>query len=149
MKQLILVIVLSVLSVKVFAQFPLGSSKESITAYFANNVQYSSFHEFKTTGGNDAMCYIKTRILGDYTFYFNPDGTCGAFIETYDRKQLNEIIWRYDRKFCRISLTEWIDEDNSVRITLLLHPKKGANYVSLIYKQVEHTEVGINTLAVN
>jgi hypothetical protein len=149
MKRLFLIIVFSVLALKVFAQFPLGSSKESIAAYFAGNVQYASFHEFKTPDGIDAFCYTKTRILGDYTLYFNEDGACSTFVETYDRKALNEIIWRYDRKFCRVSATEWIDEDNSVQITLVPHPQKGANYVSITYKPVEHSEFVTNTLAVN
>lgn len=149
MKQLTLIVVLSLFSAVAFAQFPLGASKENITAYFADNVQYASFQQFKTESGKDAFCYTKTRFLGDYTFYFNPDGTCNTFIETYDRDLLDQITWRYDRKFCRTSLTEWVDEDHSVRITLVLHPKKGANYVSFTYKYVEPAKVDVNTLAVN
>jgi hypothetical protein len=149
MKQLIRIIVLSVLSVKTFAQFPLGASKENIIAYFADNIQFASFQEFKTTSGSDAFCYTKTRVLGDYTFYFNQDGTCNTYTETFDRKQLDELIWRYDRKFCRISAGEWRDECNAVRITLFLHPKKGANYLSLTYRLLEPAKFDINSLAIN
>ncbi|MGZ3778312.1 MAG: hypothetical protein ACXVI9_12400 [Mucilaginibacter sp.] len=149
MKRLTLNIVLLLLSATAFAQFPLRASKENITAYFADNMQYASFQEFKTKSGNDAFCYTKTRILGDYTFYFNQDGTCNSFTETFDRKQLDELTWRYDRKFCRISATEWVDEDNSVHITLSPHPKKGANYMSLTYRSVEQAIIDPNTLAVN
>lgn len=149
MKQPILIIGLLMFSVTVFAQFPLGASKENITAYFAGNVQYASFQEFRTKAGNEAFCYTKTRVLGDYTFYFNHDGTCNTYTETFDKKQLDELIWRYDRKFCRISATEWLDEDNSVHIRLLLHPKKGANYMSLTYRVVEPTKFDTNSLAVN
>jgi len=149
MKRLTLIIVLLVLSLTGFAQFPLGASKENITTYFADNIQFASFQEFKTKSGSDAFCYTKTRVLGDYTFYFNQDGTCNSFTETFDRKQLDELTWRYDRKFCRISATEWVDEDNSVHITLMPHPKKGANYMSLTYRSVEQAKIDPNTLAVN
>ena len=149
MKRLILGIVLLVLSGTAFAQFPLGASKENITAYFAGNIQYASLQEFKTRGGDDAFCYTKTRVLGDYTFYFDRDGTCNTYTETFDRKQLDELTWRYDRKFCRISAVEWLDENNAVRITLMLHPKKGANYVSLTYRVIELSKFDANSLAVN
>jgi len=149
MKRLILGIVLLVLSGTAFAQFPLGASKENITAYFAGNIQYASLQEFKTSSGDDAFCYTKTRVLGDYTFYFDRDGTCNTYTETFDRKQLDELTWRYDRKFCRISAVEWLDENNAVRITLMLHPKKGANYVSLTYRVIELSKFDANSLAVN
>jgi hypothetical protein len=149
MKRAALIIVLLVLSVTGFAQFPLGAGKEDIEAYFAGNVQFASFQEFRTKSGSDAFCYTKTRVLGDYTFYFNQDGTCNTYTETFDKRQLDELTWRYDRKFCRVSATEWVDEDNCVYITLLLHPKKGANYMSLTYRLIDPQKLGTNALAVN
>lgn len=137
-------------SAAAFAQFPLGASKDNIAQYFEANVQYASFQEFKAKDGSDALCYTKTRVLGDYTFYFNADGTCSNYTETYDKQQLNEIIWRMDRRFCRISATEWSDEDNSFRVKLNLHPRKGANFVSITYKLLEpHPVLNSSTLAVN
>jgi len=149
MKRLTLIIIFSIFSVAAFAQFPLGASKENITSYFAGNVQYASFQEFKTKNGNEALNYTKTRVLGDYTFYFNQDGNCEAYTETYDKQQMDELIWRMDRKFCRISATEWSDEDNSFHLTLNLKPRKGANYVSITYKPVEQPAVSGSTLAAN
>lgn len=149
MKRLILIFIFSVFSVAAFAQFPLGASKDNITSYFAGNVQYASFQEFKTKNGNEALNYTKTRVLGDYTFYFNEDGNCNCYSETYDQKQLDEIIWRMDRKFCRLSATEWSDEDNSFHLILNLHPRKGANFVSITYKPVEQPVVSTSTLAAN
>jgi hypothetical protein len=149
MKRLNLITVLLFFSASAFAQFPLGASEGDIADYFAGNVQYASFQQFKADNGNDAFCYTKTRILGDYTFYFDHDGICKTYIETFDRKQLDELTWRYDRKFCRVSACEWLDEDHAVHITLSLHPKKGANYISLTYSPAAFTPININTLAVN
>jgi|GEM_PF-743756 len=149
MKRLTLIIIFSIFSVAAFAQFPLGASKENITEYFAGNVQYSSFQEFRTKNGMEALNYTKTRVVGDYTFYFNNEGTCSIYAETYDKQQLEEIIWRMDRKFCRLSANEWSDEDNSFHIILNLKPAKGANYVSITYKPVEQPAVSGSTLAAN
>ena len=149
MKQLIIIAALSIMSFSAFAQFPLGASKENISTYFSANVAYASAQEFKTKNGVEAICFTKIRVIGDYTFYFNDQGECASYTETYDQKQLDEIIWRFDRKFCRVSATEWTDEDGSFKISLILHPKKGANYVSLEYKPVERTNFPTNTLASN
>jgi hypothetical protein len=142
MKQLILIIALSIMSVSAFAQFPLGASKENIATYFSANVPYASAQEFKTKKGEDALCFTKMRVIGDYTFYFNEEGACASYTETYDQKQIDEIIWRFDRKFCRVSETEWTDEDGNFKMTLVLHPKKGANFISVVYKPVQKTVPG-------
>jgi hypothetical protein len=149
MKRLTLIALFCVFSVTAFAQFPLGANKENITAYFAGNVQYASFQQFRTKDGNEALNYTKTRVLGDYTFYFNGQGACSSYTETYDKNTLDDIIWRMDRKFCRLSATEWSDEDNSFHVTLNLRPKKGANYVSITYRPVEQPAVNASTLAAN
>jgi hypothetical protein len=149
MKQFLLIVFLSVSSVCAFAQFPLGASKDSINAYFAVNVQYASAQEFKTKNGLEGLCFTKVRVMGDYTFYFNEDEVCTLYTETYDTKQIADIIWCLDRKFCRISPTEWTDEDNSSKITLVRHPKKGANFVSIEYKPIEKTNSASNTLVAN
>ena len=148
MKQLIIIALFSTLSFSAFAQFPLGANKENITSYFAVNVQYASAQEFKTKNGEEALCFTKVRVVGDYTFFFNEEQVCTSYTETYDTKQINDVIWRFDRKFCRISDTEWTDEDGSFKITLVLHPKKGANFISVVYKPVEKPEMG-TTLASN
>ncbi len=142
MKQLIIIALFSALSFPAFAQFPLGANKENITLYFALNVQYASAQEFKTNNGEEALCFTKVRVVGDYTFFFNKEEVCTSYTETYDTNQINDVMWRLDRKFCRISDTEWTDEDGNFKITLLLHPKKGANFISVIYKQVQKPEMG-------
>ncbi|MFI5160435.1 MAG: hypothetical protein ACHQHN_04120 [Sphingobacteriales bacterium] len=147
MKHLIIIALFSTLSFSAFAQFPLGANKENITTYFAVNVQYASAQEYKTKTG-EALCFTKVRVVGDYTFQFNDEQVCTSYTETYGTKQINDVIWRMDRKFCRISGTEWTDEDGNFKITLVLHPKKGANFISVVYKPVEKPEMG-TTLAAN
>ena len=147
MKRLILLITLSVLSVSAFAQFPLGATKEEIKSYFGENVSYANVQEFKTANGSEALCFTKVRIIGDYTFLFNFDGVCTSYVETYDKKDMSEVVWRFDRKFCRLGTTIWGDEDNSYNVTLVANPKKGANFISIIYKPV--TPASTNTLASN
>jgi len=145
-----LIIIFLGFSAAAFAQFPLGANKDNIAQYFDANIQYASFQEFKTKDGGEALCYTKTRVLGDYTFYFNTDGTCSSYTETYDKHQLNEVIWRMDRRFCRISATEWRDENNLFRVKLNLRPGKGANFVSISYNLTEpHPVFNNSTLAIN
>jgi hypothetical protein len=150
MKTFTALVILLGFSSMAFAQFPLGASKENISEYFESSVQYASFQHFRTKDGNDALCYTKTSVLGDYTFYFDKDGLCNTYTETYDKRQLDDIIWRMDRRFCRLSAREWLDEDNSFRVALNLHPSKGANFVSITYKLREQpAKLNAGTLAVN
>jgi hypothetical protein len=149
MKNLTTLLIFLEFSSMACAQFPLGANSENISTYFNNSVQYASFQHFRTKEGNEAVCYTKTSVLGDYTFYFDKDGLCNTYIETYDKQQLDDIIWRMDRRFCRLSAREWSDEDNSFRVTLNLHPSKGANFVSITYKLTEQVKVTPGTLAVN
>ncbi len=142
MKQLVIIALFSTLSFSAFAQFPLGADKEEIASYFAVNVPYASAQEFKTQNGEKALCFTKVRVVGDYTFYFNEKEVCTSYTVTYDAGQVNDIIWRFDRKFCLTSATEWIDEDGNFKITLVLHPQKGANYVSVLYKPIEKQGMG-------
>lgn len=150
MKNLTLSGILLAYSLSSLAQFPLGATKESIADYFETTVQYAFFQQFKTKDGQEALCYTKTGVLGDYTFYFNAEGTCNIYTETYDKHQLEDIIWRMDRRFCRLAAREWSDDDGLFRVTLNLHPSKGANFVSITYKLIEqHPKVSVGTLAVN
>ncbi|MBS1530947.1 MAG: hypothetical protein JSU01_11600 [Bacteroidetes bacterium] len=137
-------------SAAAFAQFPLGANKDNISQFFDQNVQYASFQDFRTKEGNEAVCYTKTSVLGDYTFYFDHEGACCTYTETYDKRQLNDIIWRMDRRFCRVADREWRDEDNTFRVTLNLRPRKGANFVSITYTLTEpHPVINSGTLAIN
>jgi hypothetical protein len=149
MKNLSTLLILLEFSSVAFAQFPLGAGKENIGQYFESYVQYAGFQQFRTKDSIEAVCYTKTGTLGDYTFYFDKKGLCNTYTETYDKGQLDDIIWRMDRMFCRIAAREWRDEDDSFRVTLNLHPSKGANFVSIAYKLIEETKVTAGTLAVN
>jgi len=142
MKQLFIIALFSTLSFSALAQFPLGANKKNIASYFAVNVPYASVQEFKTKNGEEALCFTKVRVVGDYTFYFNEDALCTSYTVTYESKQVNDIIWRFDRKFCRISATEWTDDDGNFKVTLVSHPQKGANFISIMYKPIGKIGMG-------
>jgi hypothetical protein len=136
MKRLVLVAILSIVSLSAFAQFPLGASKDEIKSFFDENVSYANIQEYKTKDGGDALNFAKVRIVGDYTFYFNDQDVCTSYIETYDKDQTDEVIWRFDRKFCRLTSNTWGAEDESFSVTMIKNPKKGANYISIVYSPV-------------
>ena len=110
-----------------------------LTVVFRFCIQELLSHLHRSAKDNIVFCFTNSR-----TTFYRPGETLVPL-----RKQLDELTWRYDRKFCRISATEWVDEDNSVHITLMPHPKKGANYMSLTYRSVEQAKIDPNTLAVN
>jgi hypothetical protein len=141
MKRLILIAALSIVSLSAFAQFPLGASKDEIKNYFDQNVSYANIQEFKTVNGGEALNFTKVRVVGDYTFYFNDRDTCVSYVETYDKNQTDEVIWRFDRKFCRLADNTWGSEDESFNITMIKNPKKGANFISIVYKPVVNTDL--------
>lgn len=141
MKRLILIAVLSIASLSAFAQFPLGASKDQIKNYFDQNVSYANIQEFKTAKGGEALNFTKVRIVGDYTFYFNDQDVCTSYVETYDKDQTDEVIWRFDRKFCRLASNIWAAEDESFNITMIKNPKKGANYISIVYRPVVNADL--------
>src|SRR3569623_599194 len=134
MKRLILFAALSIVSLSEFAQFPLGASKQEIKNYFGQYVSYANVQEYKTgNDGGEAVNFTKVRVVGDYTFYFNDKDECISYVETYDKKDADEVIWRFDRKFCRLASNIWAAEDESFNATLLMNPRKGANYISIVY----------------
>ena len=140
MKRLILLVALSVASLSAFAQFPLGASKADIKAYFGQNVSYANVQEYKTKGG-EALNFTKVRIVGDYTFYFNDQDVCTSYVETYDKNETDEVIWRFDRKFCRLASNIWGAEDESFNVTMIQNPKKGANFIAIVYRPVVKTDL--------
>jgi len=147
MKRLPILLLLFILSVPAFAQFPLGSNMPKIKAYFAENVSYASFQEFKTENG-DAICFTKSRVIGDYTFYFDLNGLCTSYVVTYDKQELKDLVKRFDSKFCRLLSTKWESEDETFDVTLL-PPNPGDNYFSILYKPLPANSYQSNSLAVN
>jgi hypothetical protein len=148
MKRLFLIALLAVFSISAYAQSPLGSSKEEIKAFFAGNVSYAVAQEYVTKDGTSALNFTKVRIVGDYTFYFNQEGICTKYTETFDSKDQTKLMWRLDRKFCRMTDSTWQSEDESFQLTLL-PPDKGANYITVAYKPVQQQPVPTGTLALN
>lgn len=133
MKRLFLLITILSLSVSAFAQFPLGASKNKIKAYFAENVPYASVQEFKADNGNLAICFTKSQVVGDYTFYFDNNGVCSFYLVTYDRKEVKDVVDRFDNKFCKMFNHEWVSEEGSFAVTLV-PSKMGENFFTVIYK---------------
>ena len=131
MKRLSILLFLLICSVSAFAQFPLGSTKNEIKAYFDQTVPYSRVDEFKVDNSINAICFTKVKVLGDYTFFFDFSGTCTSYIVTYDKSEFSELEKRFDSKFCRIQPNEWEAEDGTFDATLM-RPKNGENYFSII-----------------
>lgn len=119
-----------------------------IKSYFAENIQYASFQEFKPEGAGTAICFTKVKVVGDYTFYFDYNGLCTSYVVTYDRKELPELTQRFDNKFCKLYTTKWVSEDSTFDVTLL-PPKAGENYFSIVYKPLPSDTFQANTLAAN
>jgi len=148
MKHLILFLILSTFSISAFAQFPLGSDINEIKAYFDNNVPYASAQTFKTSNGTNALCFTKVRVVGDYTFFFDFNGLCTSYIVTYDEKELPEVTRLFDKKYCRTQMDKWTAEDDAFDIKLVL-PKKGENFISLVYKPMPADTYSSSALASN
>lgn len=147
MKRFALLSLLVTLSVSAFAQFPLGSNAQKIKAYFAQNIPYASAQTFKTEKG-DAICFTKVRVVGDYTFYFDYNGICIEYVVTYDRKDMKDVVSRFDGQFCKLQNTKWVSEEGSFAVTLV-PPGTGENFFSIVYKPTVATNFRENTLAAN
>lgn len=147
MKKIALLSLLVTLSVSAFAQFPLGSNAQKIKAYFAQNIPYASAQTFKSDKG-DAICFTKVRVVGDYTFYFDYNGICKEYVVTYDRKDMKDVVNRFDGQFCKLQNTKWVSEEGSFAVTLV-PPGTGENYFSIVYKPTVSTNYRENALASN
>lgn len=147
MKQLILLLLLVTLSFSVFAQFPLGSKVADIKSYFAGNIPYASVQEFKTKAGENAICFTKVKVVGDYTFYFDNNGKCSSYVVTYDENELKELMVRFDAQFCRMQEMQWMAHDETFDV-MLVPAKPGENFFSIVYKP-KTTSVLRNSFAAN
>jgi len=147
MKRLTLFLLLATFSLSAFAQFPLGGNLKEIRKYFDQNISYAEMQKFKTEDGVSGVCFTKVRVVGDYTFYFDRQGNCSSYIVTYDKRELGDVLNRFDAAFVRVYETKWEDADKTYDISLEL-PKKGTNYFSIIYKPKAESML-TNTLASN
>jgi hypothetical protein len=151
MKGLPMLLLLTILSVSAFAQFPLGSTMPKVKAYFYRNVPYSFVQEFKAENGDTAICFTKVKVLGDFTFYFDHNGVCTYYVVTYGKQEQPEVVHLLDHKYCKTESAKWISEEGKFDV-ILLPPTPGANYFSIVYKSdpsVSIQESTLNTLATN
>jgi len=148
MKTLPILLLFVTLSLTAAAQFPLGSTMPKIKAYFYKNVPYSAVQEFKTDDGDVAICFTKVKVVGDFTFYFDHNGICTSYVETYGRRDLNEVESLLDHKYCRLDATRWISEEGKFDAVISL-PTIGANYFSVTYTSKPLLSVVGNTLVTN
>src|ERR1700749_1732297 len=107
MKQLLVFLFSMMFSVAAFAQFPLGSDENGIRAYFGKNIPYISAQDFTTQDSIKAVCFIKVKEVGDYTFYFDNAGICFSYTVTYDNKEMTDLVKRFNNQFVKIYATRW------------------------------------------
>ena len=132
MKALPILLLFVITSLSAAAQFPLGSTMPKIKNYFNDHVPYSFVQEFRADNGDTAICFTKTKIIGDFTFYFDHDGICRYYVVTYGMGDLHKVESLLDNKYCHLEATHWISEEGKFDVNVL-PPETGANYFSVIY----------------
>jgi hypothetical protein len=132
MKSLPILLLFIILSVTATAQFPLGSTMPKVKAYFYKNVPYSFVQEFRAENGDTAICFTKSKAIGDFTFYFDHNGICRSYTVTYGKEDLHLIESLLDHKYCHLAVTRWISEEGKFDVDIL-PPATGANYFSVTY----------------
>ena len=149
MKHLIVLLLLATCSVSAFAQFPLGGKEKEIRAYFNKNIPYASAKNFKTSDNVSGLRFIKARGIGDYTFYFDSNGSCISYVVTYYSKELDNIINRLNSTFKPLNNSTWTSENEETNITLV-PPKDKEIYFSVVYlKSAGNGQNSTLTLASN
>ena len=132
MKRLPILLLFVTLSLSAAAQFPLGSTMPKIKTYFGQNVPYSFVQEFRADNGDTAICYTKSKGIGDFTFYFDNNGICHSYIVTYGREDFREVESLLDHKYCHLDVTRWISEQGKFDVSVS-PPETGSNYFSVVY----------------
>lgn len=132
MKRLPILLLFVVLSLSAAAQFPLGSTMPKIKTYFGEHVPYSFVQEFRADNGDLAICFTKTKTIGDFTFFFDYSGVCHSYVVTYGKEDFREIESLLDHQYCHVETARWISEEGKFAVDIL-PPETGANYFSVIY----------------
>lgn len=132
MKRLPILLLFVILSLSATAQFPLGSTMPKIKTYFGQNVPYSFVQEFSADNGDTAICFTKSKGIGDFTFYFDNNGICRSYIVTYGIKDFRDVESLLDHKYCHLDVTRWISEQGKFDVNVL-PAETGANYFSVVY----------------
>jgi len=150
MKRLPILLLFVILSLSAAAQFPLGSTMPKIKTYFSQNVPYSFVQEFTAENGDTAICFTKSKGIGDFTFYFDNNGICQCYVVTYGKEDFHSVESLLDHKYCRLEQARWISEEGKFDVDVL-PPEAGANYFSLIYTsdRSSNSSTPNNTLASN
>ena len=134
MKHLLIFLLLATCSVSAFAQFPLGGKEKEIKAYFNKNIPYASAKDFKSKDNVSGLRFLKTKGLGDYTFYFDSNGSCVSYIVTYGNYEFNKILNRLNATFKPLDGSTWTSENEETNITVV-PPKENENSFSVVYLQ--------------
>jgi hypothetical protein len=132
MKHLILFALLATFSVSAFAQFPLGSKERDIRSYFSKTRSYTSVTDFKTENGINGVRFHKARGIGDYTFYFDRNGYCSSYVETFSNNELDNVVSRLNAAFNPAEDATWKSDNEDTSVTVV--PAQGnENYFSVVY----------------
>src|SRR3569832_13299 len=132
MKRLPILLLFVTLSLTAAAQFPLGSTMPKIKTYFSEHVPYSFEQEFRAENGDTAICFTKSKSIGDFTFYFDHNGICKSYVVTYGKEDLGEVEAMLDHKYCHLEQMRWVSEEGKFDVDVL-PPAIGSNYFSVIY----------------
>ena len=132
MRRLPILFLFVAVSLSAAAQFPLGSTMPKIKTYFGQHVPYSFVQEFRADNGDTAICFTKSKAIGDFTFYFDNNGLCRSYVVTYGKNDFREVESLLDRKYCHVDAARWISEEGKFDVDIL-PPETGANYFSVIY----------------
>lgn len=132
MKRLPILLLFVVFSLSAAAQFPLGSTMPKIKTFFSEHVPYSFVQEFRADNGDLAICFNKSKGIGDFTFYFDNDGICRSYVVTYGKEDFREVETLLDQKYCHVEITRWVSEEGKFAVDVL-PAAIGANYFSVIY----------------
>lgn len=132
MKRLPILLLFIILSLSAAAQFPLGSTMPKIKTYFSEHVPYSFVQEFRADNGDLAICFNKSKGIGDFTFYFDNDGLCRSYIVTYGNEDFHEVESLLNQKYCCVETNRWVSEEGKFAVDLS-PPETGANYFSVVY----------------
>ena len=121
---------------------------ENLRFLVSERLQSEGYKVLEADNGDDAICFTKVKVVGDYTFYFDKKGECSSYVVTYDKAEWRTLAHRFDNKFCRMGDTKWIAEDGTFDVSVIL-PQPGENFFSILYKPLAPTVLQSNTLASN
>jgi len=103
-----------------------------IKTYFGEHIPYSFVQEFRAENGDTAICFTKSKAIGDFTFYFDHNGICTSYVVTYGKEDFSQIKSLLDHKYCHLEASRWISEEGRFDVDVQ-PPATRANYFSVTY----------------